>query len=128
MTPFTDSYRQNLLMSWYGTLEDVPHTPGCKPVLILGNQMEIRNWHIEGLPKDAFSVENAVLMRNSKRWPLFIDPQTQANKWIRNMVGIIETMSNHKRNNKNPRAILLLWNFMHISEKAFQLVRSFENK
>ncbi|XP_039313454.1 dynein heavy chain 1, axonemal [Solenopsis invicta] len=86
LTPFTDIYRQNLLKSWYNVLgEDVPHTPGCNPILTLGNQMEIRSWHISGLPRDALSIENAVLVMNSKRWPLFIDPQVQANKWIRNM-------------------------------------------
>ncbi|KAL6436551.1 hypothetical protein ACFW04_004787 [Cataglyphis niger] len=86
LTPFTDTYRQELLAIWYNALgDDVPHTPGCTPVLTLGNQVEIRNWHINGLPRDALSVENAVLVMNSKRWPLFIDPQSQANKWIRNM-------------------------------------------
>ncbi|CAL1689869.1 unnamed protein product [Lasius platythorax] len=86
LTPFTDTYRQELLAIWYNALgDDVPHTQGSKPVLILGNQMEIRNWHIDGLPRDALSVENAVLVMNSNRWPLFIDPQAQANKWIRNM-------------------------------------------
>ena len=39
-----------------------------------------------GLPRDPLSVESAVLMSNSRRWPLIIDPQTQANKWIRAMV------------------------------------------
>ncbi|EFN73504.1 Dynein heavy chain 1, axonemal [Camponotus floridanus] len=86
LTPFTDTYRQELLAIWYNALgSDVPHTPGSKPVLTLGNQMEIRNWHVNGLPRDALSVENAVLVMNSKRWPLFIDPHAQANKWIRNM-------------------------------------------
>ncbi|KYN02640.1 Dynein heavy chain 1, axonemal [Cyphomyrmex costatus] len=90
LTPFTGTYRQNLLATWYDALgEDIPHTPGCNPILTLGNQMEIRNWHMHGLPKDTLSIENAVLVTNSKRWPLFIDPQAQANKWIRNMVNII---------------------------------------
>ncbi|XP_011707083.1 PREDICTED: dynein heavy chain 1, axonemal-like, partial [Wasmannia auropunctata] len=86
LTPFTDTYRQNLLATWYDALgDDVPHTPGCNPILTLGNQMEIKNWHMNGLPRDTLSIENAVLVMNSKRWPLFIDPQAQANKWIRNM-------------------------------------------
>ncbi|TGZ44717.1 Dynein heavy chain 1, axonemal [Temnothorax longispinosus] len=64
LTPFTDIYRQNLLETWYDALgEDVPHTPGCNPILTLGNQIEIRNWHISGLPRDALSVENAVLCK-----------------------------------------------------------------
>jgi len=38
-----------------------------------------------GLPSDIFSVENAIILKNSKRWSLAIDPQGQANKWIKSM-------------------------------------------
>ena len=38
-----------------------------------------------GLPNDAFSIENAIINDKTRRWPLFIDPQGQANKWIRSM-------------------------------------------
>ena len=34
---------------------------------------------------DSFSVENGLIMSRSSRWPLMIDPQGQANKWIRNL-------------------------------------------
>lgn len=34
---------------------------------------------------DPFSVDNGIIVFNSRRWPLLIDPQGQANKWIRNM-------------------------------------------
>lgn len=47
--------------------------------------MQIRNWTIQGLPSDAFSIENAIITMKTQRWPLYIDPQGQANKWIRNM-------------------------------------------
>ena len=87
LTPFTDAYRQTLLSSWKKVLgEGVPHTLGSDPVSTLGDQVEIRRWQIEGLPRDTLSVENAVLAMHSNRWPLFIDPQAQANKWIRSMV------------------------------------------
>lgn len=41
---------------------------------------------ISGLPKDNLSVENGVITQFSLRWSLFVDPQGQANTWIKNMV------------------------------------------
>ena len=45
----------------------------------------LRQWQISGLPKDAFSVDNGVIVANARRWPLMIDPQGQASKWIKSM-------------------------------------------
>ena len=50
----------------------------------LGNPVKIRQWNIDGLPTDTFSIDNAVIVDNARRWPLMIDPQGQANKWIKN--------------------------------------------
>jgi dynein heavy chain len=44
----------------------------------------IRQWNTDGLPRDDFSTENAILVTKGRRWPLMIDPQEQANRWIRN--------------------------------------------
>ena len=45
----------------------------------------MRDWNIQGLPNDAFSTENGALVTKSRKWPLMIDPQGQANKWVKNM-------------------------------------------
>ena len=37
----------------------------------------------EKLPNDNLSIENAIILENSSRWCLMIDPQSQANMWIR---------------------------------------------
>jgi len=42
---------------------------------------------MDGLPTDSFSTENGVFVTKGLRWALNIDPQTQANKWIKRMVG-----------------------------------------
>ena len=42
-------------------------------------------WQLAGLPVDGFSIDNAIITSRSRRWPLMIDPQGQANKWIKNM-------------------------------------------
>ena len=50
----------------------------------LGDPVKIRDWNIDGLPTDSFSVDNGVIVASTRRWPLLIDPQGQANKWIKN--------------------------------------------
>ena len=47
--------------------------------------MKIREWSIAGLPNDQLSIDNAIVVANARRWPLFIDPQNQANKWVKKM-------------------------------------------
>jgi len=51
----------------------------------LGDPIKIRSWHLAGLPVDSFSVDNGIIVTNARRWPLMIDPQAQASKWIRNL-------------------------------------------
>ena len=41
----------------------------------LGEPVTIREWQIAGLPVDSFSVDNGIIVDNTRRWPLMIDPQ-----------------------------------------------------
>ena len=41
----------------------------------LGDNVQCRTWHLAGLPVDTFSVDNAIVVSHSRRWPLMIDPQ-----------------------------------------------------
>lgn len=50
---------------------------------MLGDPVTVRDWLLAGLPNNAFSIDNAIMMTNSSRWPLMVDPQGQANKWIK---------------------------------------------
>ncbi|KAM9856968.1 dynein axonemal heavy chain 1 [Aulostomus maculatus] len=85
--PFIGEYRTTMAEEWLLCFKElsVPHT--VKPNLIntLGDPVKIRSWQISGLPKDNLSVENGVIAQYSLSWPLFIDPQGQANTWIKNM-------------------------------------------
>lgn len=35
----------------------------------------MRGWLRDGLPPDAFSIDNAIIVTHTQHWPLFIDPQ-----------------------------------------------------
>lgn len=65
----------------------IPLTEGLDPILLLAEQASIAAWHNQGLPSDRMSVENAVILTCSQRWPLLVDPQQQAGKWLRNLYG-----------------------------------------
>jgi len=51
----------------------------------LGEPVKIQAWNIAELPKDDTSTENGIIIDKTRRWPLMIDPQTQANKFIKNL-------------------------------------------
>ncbi|XP_053089780.1 dynein axonemal heavy chain 11 isoform X1 [Pangasianodon hypophthalmus] len=89
---FTQPYRKQLLeCTWKPFLRElkplIPLTEGLDPILLLAEQASIAAWHNQGLPPDRLSVENAVILTCSQRWPLLVDPQQQASKWLRNLYG-----------------------------------------
>jgi len=90
--PFTTDFRVECLKKWHlhVTHSDIPCSQEFNFVEILGSEVKINSWNMFGLPRDIFSIENAIMMDNSRRWSLFIDPQGQINKWIRNMEKINE--------------------------------------
>ncbi|TPX54258.1 hypothetical protein SeMB42_g00367 [Synchytrium endobioticum] len=84
--PFTSEYRQNLVKKWAEFLptSHVPHSENVSFWNTLGEQVKLREWQLNGLPKDAYSRDNGLIVQYSRRWPLLIDPQGQSNRWIRN--------------------------------------------
>jgi dynein heavy chain len=79
-----------MTQKWIGHLSHykIPHTDNPDVVKTLGDAVKIRNWQLAGLPKDMLSVQNGIIVQYSLRWPLFIDPQGQANKWIKTFVSV----------------------------------------
>ncbi|CAM9131888.1 unnamed protein product, partial [Ectocarpus fasciculatus] len=61
----------------------VPLTAGVDPLDLLTNDGNNAKMISEGLPADRISIENGSIITNCKRWPLLIDPQQQAIKWLR---------------------------------------------
>lgn len=84
---FNSVFRDELAAQWVKGCETkkIPNSGAFSLFNVLGDPVQIRNWTIQGLPSDAFSIENAIITFKTQRWPLFIDPQGQANKWIRTM-------------------------------------------
>ena len=64
---------------------DIAYTANFSLSAILGEPVKVREWLLAGLPNDSLSIDNAIVVANARRWPLMIDPQGQANKWIKNL-------------------------------------------
>jgi dynein heavy chain len=82
---FTGTYRDEMTSRWVDACarENIPRSPSFSLAGVLGDPVKIREWHIAGLPNDSFSVDNGIIVDNARRWPLMIDPQQQANAWIK---------------------------------------------
>ena len=84
---FTSHYRDNAIEQWAQLLQtkNITCSSGFTLRETLGSPVQIRDWVINRLPNDSFSIENAIMLSRSNRWPLMIDPQGQANKWVKKM-------------------------------------------
>lgn len=86
---FTSPFRTEATNRWLTLLQDL-HIPASREFNLrtcIGEEVKIRQWVIEKLPNDSLSIDNAIILDNSRRWPLMIDPQMQANKWVKNTEG-----------------------------------------
>ncbi|RZF36882.1 hypothetical protein LSTR_LSTR004570 [Laodelphax striatellus] len=84
---FTVDYRSELITHWNKICYNagIPCSEQFSMITTLGEPVLIRSWSIDGLPVDNFSIENGIIVFSGRRWPLMIDPQGQANKWVKNM-------------------------------------------
>lgn len=84
---FTSYYRQTMEKQWREKLKSInlPHSEGVTMRGFLGEPVKIQAWNIAQLPKDDNSTENGIIIDKTRRWPLMIDPQYQANKFIKNL-------------------------------------------
>merc|ERR1711871_1119333 len=83
---FTASYRDDATSQWASILhaQNISCAEKFSLSETLGEPVKIREWTIQKLPNDGFSIDNAIMLERSSRWPLMIDPQGQANRWIKN--------------------------------------------
>ena len=84
---FDSIYRKRITTTWLEgcKAKEIPSSDTFSLPGIMGEPVTIRQWNLDGLPSDSLSTENGILVTRAKRWPLMIDPQQQANKWIKSM-------------------------------------------
>ena len=88
--PFTFQYRSEMMDEKW--VEDVVsrEVPVSQPFSIrdmLVTDATVKLWGSENLPGDDHSVQNGILTTQASRFPLCIDPQMQAVKWIKTREG-----------------------------------------
>ncbi|GFO34548.1 dynein heavy chain 1, axonemal, partial [Plakobranchus ocellatus] len=86
---FTAHYRHLLIDDWVRMCRDldVPISKDFDLVRSMVDANQVMKWHNNGLPRDKLSTENATFVSRARKWPLFIDPQGQAVRWIKEMEG-----------------------------------------
>lgn len=84
---FTKAYREECINDWAQICKSkgIPCSADIKLANILGDPVKVRSWILAGLPNDTLSIDNGIMINNARRWPLMIDPQGQANRWIKNL-------------------------------------------
>ena len=94
--PLTSAFRDKCIADWVEFTSSLGIACSSRFSLseTLGSAVEIEAWTEAGLPRDSFSVDNAVMIYNQDKWPLLIDPQGQANQWL--------------RSSEQPRGLILL--------------------
>jgi dynein heavy chain len=85
--PLTESYRKELLVKWIELVKSkkISINANFNFLDAIGDRLVLREWYNQGLPADETSSENSIMVYNSLNWTLLIDPQMQANKWIKAM-------------------------------------------
>ncbi|XP_077196785.1 dynein axonemal heavy chain 14 isoform X2 [Paroedura picta] len=83
----TAEYRQQLVNVCLKLCNEsnIPVSSNYSLVNCMTEKIEVRQWQNEGLPLDQYSTENVIHIIHGQRWPLLIDPEKQAYKWIRQM-------------------------------------------
>ncbi len=83
--PYTGEYRQEIYSFIIEKMKEIEikYPLSFSLTNTLYDQITIRDWILEGLPNDSVSIENSIIAKKGKRYPLMIDPQLQANKWLK---------------------------------------------
>ena len=79
LSSYSEDVRESLLKKWKSSC-------GANNFdfrKFMSSESEILKWKGEGLPEDILSTENAIVLFNSVKTPLIIDPATAATTWLK---------------------------------------------
>ncbi|XP_050528019.1 dynein axonemal heavy chain 8-like [Daktulosphaira vitifoliae] len=84
--PFNQEYRTHIIQSWYNQLHEknIPNTVDLSIIDKLVDPPTISEWNLQGLPNDELSTQNGIIVTQSPKYPVLIDPQSQGLAWIKN--------------------------------------------
>merc|ERR1711871_213214 len=85
--PFNQDFRRYMILDKFYQdcrTRNVPATKDIDIISFLVDVGTVGDWNMTGLPTDPLSIQNGILVTNSSRCPLLIDPQAQAITWISN--------------------------------------------
>jgi dynein heavy chain len=89
---FNWEFRNELIYNnWKSNIieNNIPLNPGFRIEKLMVSDVEMSKWASEGLPSDDLSIQNGILSLKASRFPLCIDPQQQASRWIKSRVVFI---------------------------------------
>jgi dynein heavy chain len=101
--PFNQEFRTYLVNDKFikdASERGVPVTEGLEVISFLVDIGTIGDWNMQGLPTDPLSIQNAIMVTRSSRFPLMVDPQGQAINWIK----------------KKTEAIVPMWGSVNITD------------
>lgn len=86
--PFNSHYRRRFVDKAFSSVVkyDLNVSESFSLRSTLATDVAVRDWTICGLPSDTQSIDSGVIVMNARNWPLLVDPQQQANKWVRGML------------------------------------------
>ncbi|XP_028982603.1 dynein heavy chain 7, axonemal-like [Diachasma alloeum] len=87
LSSFDEAHRHDTIEKWKDILQEerISISKSYDFLVSLESKIIIDSWRLSGLSRNRFFAENGVIMKNSVLWCLLIDPQNQANTWIRKM-------------------------------------------
>ena len=73
---FSEEYRVEAIDNWINLMKsfEIKSSDEFKLQNVLGIPTKIQQWKIDNLPDEDFAVDNGIIMDNSDRWPLMLDP------------------------------------------------------